>query len=81
MDEESSPGPTKQTSDDERDEEHLSEQDGELEDEMDDDHCSICLQLFTDRSILIDCAHEFCFECIVKWTGIYSSTRSVTFNL
>ncbi len=47
------------------------EEESELEDEMDDDHCSICLQLFTDRAILPDCAHEFCFECIIKWTGIY----------
>ena len=40
----------------------------ELE-ELDGDHCSICLQEYVDRCVLPDCAHEFCFECILMWTG------------
>lgn len=36
----------------------------ELEDE---DHCTICLQPFLDRTIIPTCTHEFCFECILMW--------------
>lgn len=85
MDEESSLEHKRLRAEDEIGEEHSSSEkdEDELEDmdEMDDDHCSICLQLFTNRSILIDCAHEFCFECIIKWTGMYSTTQSIVYNV
>ena len=35
----------------------------------DGEHCSICLQVFVDRAVIPECAHDFCFECILKWTG------------
>ncbi|EJC99521.1 uncharacterized protein FOMMEDRAFT_22997 [Fomitiporia mediterranea MF3/22] len=38
------------------------------EEEVDGDHCSICLQLLLDRTVIPECSHEFCFECIVTWT-------------
>lgn len=44
----------------------LSEDDS---DEFDGDHCSICLQLYNDRTVIPDCSHEFCYDCIVTWTG------------
>src|ERR1700683_4841092 len=36
------------------------------------DHCSICLQQLVDRTVIPTCSHEFCFECILVWTGQYS---------
>ncbi|KAG9312402.1 hypothetical protein JVU11DRAFT_6783 [Chiua virens] len=33
-----------------------------------EDHCTICLQQFLDRTIIPVCAHEFCFECIHLWS-------------
>lgn len=41
--------------------------DTELEEE---DHCTICLQPFLDRTIIPTCTHEFCFECILMWAGV-----------
>lgn len=41
----------------------------DLESEVDDDHCSICLQAFVDRTVIPSCSHEFCFECILVWSG------------
>ncbi|KAJ6523301.1 hypothetical protein B0H19DRAFT_651907 [Mycena capillaripes] len=40
----------------------------ELEDE-DEDRCSICLQEIIDRTVVPICAHEFCFDCLLVWTG------------
>ncbi|KAJ6510821.1 hypothetical protein C8R45DRAFT_965289 [Mycena sanguinolenta] len=40
----------------------------ELEEEEDEDRCSICLQEVIDRTIVPVCAHEFCFDCIIVWT-------------
>ena len=34
------------------------------------DACSICLHAFNDRTIIPTCAHEFCFDCILEWTGM-----------
>ena len=42
-----------------------------LDEELDGDHCSICLQLLLDRTVIPECSHEFCFECIVTWTGMF----------
>ena len=38
-----------------------------------DDHlnCSICLQPLVDRTLIPSCSHEFCFECILVWTGTF----------
>ena len=35
----------------------------------DEEHCSICLQPLSDRTIVPACSHEFCFECLLVWTG------------
>ena len=45
------------------------------EDEDVDNQCSICLQRLTDRTLIPRCSHEFCFECLVIWTG--TSIRSL----
>lgn len=37
----------------------------------DGEQCSICLQALVDRTIIPTCAHEFCFECILVWTGMF----------
>src|SRR5688572_24093797 len=33
------------------------------------EHCSICLHAVVDRTIISTCSHEFCFECLLVWTG------------
>ena len=41
-----------------------------LEDaDLDEEHCSICLQPLSDRTLLPACSHEFCFDCILIWAG------------
>ncbi|KAJ7457353.1 hypothetical protein FB451DRAFT_1274659 [Mycena latifolia] len=42
------------------------EEEGEEEEE---DRCSICLQGVVDRTVVPLCAHEFCFDCLIVWTG------------
>jgi len=37
-----------------------------------DVNCSICLQPMEDRTIIPKCSHEFCFNCLIIWTGICS---------
>lgn len=32
--------------------------------------CSICLQPVVDRTVIPKCSHEFCFECLLVWTGM-----------
>ena len=39
------------------------------EDEELGEHCSICLQPISDRTVIPACSHEFCFECLLIWTG------------
>jgi hypothetical protein len=39
------------------------------EEDLDEEHCSICLQPLSDRTVLPACSHEFCFDCILIWTG------------
>ena len=58
--------PVEKTEDQATDDESV-EEDAEL---GDGDHCSICLQLFVDRAVIPECAHDFCFECMIKWTGM-----------
>lgn len=39
----------------------------------DENHCSICLQVIDDQTVIPNCSHEFCFECLLIWTSEYSS--------
>lgn len=39
--------------------------------EEDAEHCSICLQPYADRAMIPTCSHEFCFECLLIWTGVW----------
>jgi hypothetical protein len=41
----------------------------EPETEVDEDHCTICLQAIADRTLVPTCSHEFCFECLMVWSG------------
>jgi hypothetical protein len=41
----------------------------EPETEVDEDHCTICLQAIADRAVIPTCSHEFCFECLMIWSG------------
>ena len=41
------------------------------EEDTDIEHCSICLQPYIDRTVIPNCSHEFCFECIMLWTGSF----------
>lgn len=59
----------------------------ELDAEVDEDHCTICLQAIVDRALIPECSHEFCFECLMIWSGkkllslqhILSQSISITF--
>lgn len=44
-------------------------------DELDGTQCSICLQEYNDRTVIPECAHEFCFECILIWAGILQASK------
>jgi len=35
----------------------------------DEDHCTICLQAIVDHALIPECSHEFCFECLMIWSG------------
>lgn len=48
----------------------------ELDEDTETDHCSICLQPISDRTIVPSCSHEFCFECLLIWTGELSIERT-----
>ncbi|KAJ6495912.1 hypothetical protein DFH09DRAFT_946080 [Mycena vulgaris] len=45
------------------------EEEPALEEEEEEDRCSICLQEVLDRTVVPLCAHEFCFDCLIVWTG------------
>lgn len=36
-----------------------------------EDHCTICLQPIVDRTVMPLCSHEFCFECLMVWSGMF----------
>ncbi|KZT30048.1 hypothetical protein NEOLEDRAFT_1020686, partial [Neolentinus lepideus HHB14362 ss-1] len=40
----------------------------DVEDEVEREQCSICLQSIEDRTVIPTCSHEFCFECLLVWT-------------
>ena len=46
----------------------------ELDAAVDEDHCTICLQAIVDRALIPECSHEFCFECLMIWSGKKSLT-------
>ncbi|KAF9052419.1 hypothetical protein BDZ89DRAFT_427250 [Hymenopellis radicata] len=46
-----------------------SPKDASDDDANDIEACSICLHTFSDRTLVPICAHEFCFDCILEWTG------------
>lgn len=50
-------------------EDHTPGQDEDENEDGDGDRCSICLQATVDRTIIPTCSHEFCFECLLVWTG------------
>lgn len=41
----------------------------ELDADVDEDHCTICLQAIADRAVIPTCSHDFCFECVLIWSG------------
>ncbi|KAF8920342.1 hypothetical protein CPB85DRAFT_1248510 [Mucidula mucida] len=46
-----------------------SPKDASDDDVNDIEACAICLHTFSDRTLVPACAHEFCFDCILEWTG------------
>ena len=46
----------------------LEESDQEQDDS--ENSCSICLHSIVDRTVIPICSHEFCFECLLAWTGM-----------
>lgn len=43
--------------------------------EIDEEHCTICLHAFVDRTLVPTCSHEFCFDCLMIWCGTYPSLK------
>ncbi|KAJ3885495.1 hypothetical protein GG344DRAFT_59139 [Lentinula edodes] len=40
-----------------------------LPDDLNEDHCAICLQEVVDRTMIPVCSHDlFCFDCLMIWT-------------
>ncbi|KAH9974896.1 hypothetical protein BGW80DRAFT_1108643, partial [Lactifluus volemus] len=39
----------------------------ELDEDHDEEHCTICLHAFVDRTLVPTCSHEFCFDCLMIW--------------
>ena len=53
------------------DEKLLNDEETIHEDGSENDHqCSICLQAILDRTVMPTCSHEFCFECLLVWSGV-----------
>jgi len=54
----------------------------ELDADVDEDHCTICLQPIADRAVISTCSHEFCFECLMIWSGKnpFNSTHILDFE-
>lgn len=53
------------------DDENLMQGSPDVNDHTEDsgENCSICLQPMEDRTIIPTCSHEFCFDCLMIWTG------------
>lgn len=43
---------------------------------LDFNGCPICLQGYTDRTLLYPCFHAFCFTCICTWFNSQTSTNN-----
>lgn len=56
--------------------ENVTQGSPEVGDRNDDsgESCSICLQPMEDRAIIPTCSHEFCFDCLMIWTGLFYSS-------
>ena len=52
-------------------EEAVGNSDRQLDVDDPEDCCTICLQPLSDRTIIPTCSHEFCFECLLLWTGLF----------
>ncbi|KAJ3506792.1 hypothetical protein NMY22_g17134 [Coprinellus aureogranulatus] len=48
--------------------------------ESEEDNCSICLHHVDDRTVIPNCSHDFCFECLLVWTGAWNSLMAVLTN-
>ncbi|KAF5320105.1 hypothetical protein D9611_010380 [Ephemerocybe angulata] len=46
-------------------------------DEDAEDNCSICLHRVEDRTVIPNCSHEFCFECLLVWIGLRFLSKDV----
>ncbi|KIK58587.1 hypothetical protein GYMLUDRAFT_86214 [Collybiopsis luxurians FD-317 M1] len=41
----------------------------DVPDDLNEDHCTICLQEIVDRTMIPPCSHDaFCFDCLMIWT-------------
>ncbi|KAI0027569.1 hypothetical protein K488DRAFT_13170, partial [Vararia minispora EC-137] len=36
--------------------------------DVDEECCTICLQPYIDRTVIPNCSHDFCFECLLVWS-------------
>lgn len=64
----------------EGEDELVEDNDVEVVQEEEEDHCTICLQPKVDRTVLPTCSHEFCFECISVWCGEHDLIRSIEYS-
>jgi hypothetical protein len=49
----------------------------EIADAEQEHQCSICLEVILDRTVIPTCSHEFCFECLLVWSGVQYSLFSL----
>jgi hypothetical protein len=42
--------------------------------------CPICLHAWNDPTVLDNCQHIFCFECIIEWTRFYNGNLNSKFS-
>ena len=57
---------------------HEEEDTEQLDEDENGESCSICLGHLEDRTVIPPCSHEFCFECLVVWTGKVARTNYPT---
>lgn len=53
----------------------------EGEDDTEKQLCIICLSDLQDKTVLPQCLHLFCFECILRWTELKRKVRAPSDNL
>lgn len=66
--------PPAKDADTEKEMDTTADLEGGDESEVEEDNCSICLQELVDRTVIPKCSHEFCFECLLVWTGIETAS-------